>query len=59
MSEMTLWTREEAMDWLRIGHSTFNRYKNQGLIPIVKIGGKPLIVKEELEKRIKRQLNNA
>jgi predicted site-specific integrase-resolvase len=59
MSEMTLLTREETQNFLRIGHNTYYRYKKQGLIPEVRIGGKPLVVKEELEKRIKRQLNNA
>lgn len=56
---MELLTREETQDFLRIGHNTYYRYKKQGLIPEVRIGGKPLVVKEELEKRIRRQLSNA
>lgn len=57
--EMTLLTRQETQDFLRIKHNTYYRYKKQGLIPEIKIGGKLLVVKEELEKRIRRQLGNA
>jgi hypothetical protein len=51
--ETTLMTIQETQDFLRIKPSTYYRYKNQGLIPEVKIGGRPLVVKEELQKRIK------
>jgi len=56
---MELLTRQETQDFLRIKHNTYYRYKKQGLIPEIRIGGKPLVVKEELEKRIRRQLSNA
>ena len=56
---MQLMTIKEAREYLRKSQSAFYRDMKKGIIPVVHIGAKPLVVKDELDKRIKEQLRNA
>ncbi len=62
LSELTgrqskdLLTPDEVCDILKISRSTYERFKNEGIIPIVKVGGrkysKNLIKRSDIEKLI-------
>ena len=59
MKVMQLMTLKEAQEYLRKSKSAFYRDMQKGIIPVVHIGAKPLVVKDELDKRIKQQLRDA
>jgi len=56
---MQLMTIKEAREYLRKSQSAFYRDIQKGIIPVVHIGSKPLVVKDELDKMIKQQLRHA
>jgi excisionase family DNA binding protein len=55
---MQLMTIKEAQEYLKKSKSAFYRDIKNGDIPIVRIGSKPLVVKDKLDAEIKRQLSN-
>ncbi|MDD4940492.1 MAG: helix-turn-helix domain-containing protein [Candidatus Omnitrophica bacterium] len=55
---MELMTMKETQEYLRKSKSALYRDIKKGIIPFVKIGGKPLVIKNKLDRYIIEQLNN-
>lgn len=59
MSERGAFTINEFCDWSRIGRTKLYEFIGDGSLPIVKIGNRTLILKEDGEALLKRNLKVA
>ncbi len=57
--EMELLTLKETQDYLKTSKSALYRLFDKGVLKPIKITGKPLIIKEQIDTLIRRQLKNA